>query len=501
MNLMKITAHSAFAIVVLLIIGFSFAIALSDNSITLSPKNKDSSKRVSVTDQSVIPVTGCMTLDKANRVYVLTKNIDATGAGTNCIKITSPGITFDGKGHKIYSKTFNGRGIYTNQENVDIKNINLDLKKVFEGISVESTTNVLIENVSIHTGFRGIILNSVSNSAITNSKINDNYINGYFEAIYLYQSDNNQIIGNQIVNNTQNFPEGGGIFMYSSNNNVIKNNLIKDFLLIPGPVIGFARGIFLHQSSSNLFVNNTLENIKEGEGGAGFGIGVTVEYGENNRFFDTIARKNGFGILVGSKSNQFIGGVLDSNNVGLSLSSSESNVFSDLEITNSSNQFGTQSNAGILLGSFLSNNTLSNIHVISFQSPDLMVYSNYQSESTIFENVELSSYSLVPEGPTLIINNANGEIKFLQSLSGTGSNFMNEIKIEQNKATIDASSNPGFDKPAQITLNSISLPYEPQSIRIMRNNQLCSSCNLISWNPEQMQAIFNVPGQGIYSIA
>src|SRR3989344_5146144 len=133
MNIMKITAHSAFVIVVLLIIGFSFAIALSDNSITLSPKNKDSSKRVSVTDQSVIPVTGCMTLDKENRVYVLTKNIDATGVMENCIKIASPGITFDGGGHKIYSKTFNGRGIYTNQENTNIKNINIDLKKVFEG--------------------------------------------------------------------------------------------------------------------------------------------------------------------------------------------------------------------------------------------------------------------------------------------------------------------------------------------------------------------------------
>ena len=98
--------------------------------------------------------------------------------------------------------------------------------------------------------------------------------------------------------------------------------------------------------------------------------------------------------------------------------------------------------------------------------------------------------------------NSNGEIKFLQPLTGTGSNFMNEIKVENNKATIDASSNPGFDKPAQVTLNlALSFSQDPVEIRVMRNNQVCNECQLISWNPQEMTAVFNIPGQGVYSIA
>src|SRR3989344_2007800 len=98
MNIMKITAHGTFVIVVLLIVGFSFAIALSDNSITLSPKNKDNSKRVSVTDQSVIPVNDCMVLDKPYRTYRQVGNIASHGTGS-CIKITAQGITFRSEEH------------------------------------------------------------------------------------------------------------------------------------------------------------------------------------------------------------------------------------------------------------------------------------------------------------------------------------------------------------------------------------------------------------------
>src|SRR3989344_3105361 len=339
MNIMKITAHGTFVIVVLLIVGFSFAIALSDNSITLSPKNKDNSKRVSVTDQSVIPVNDCMVLDKPYRTYRQVGNIASHGTGS-CIKTTAQGITFDGQGFAIQGNDWIQYGIYTNKPNTNIKNVNINLPHASEGIFVENTTTANIQNVRVKTGYRGITFQNVFNSLIEDSFVSDNAIDGYFYGISLIKGGQNTITNNKIMNNSANYPYAGGFFLSETQNNILKDNQISGLTLTPGPVPGFAYGVYLSKSENNLFVNTILEDIKEELGGAGAGIGISLEESSsNNKFLNTISQRNAFGIVLGGgsgtvKSNSFIGGLIDSNSVGISIYSSESNIISGIDVLN-----------------------------------------------------------------------------------------------------------------------------------------------------------------------
>jgi len=58
-----------------------------------------------------------------------------------------------------------------------------------------------------------------------------------------------------------------------------------------------------------------------------------------------------------------------------------------------------------------------------------------------------------------------------------------------------------FKEERGVELNLYFLFLHLVKNREMRNDQLCSNCNLISWNPQEGKAVFNVPGQGVYSVA
>jgi hypothetical protein len=416
---------------------------------------------------------------------------------TSCINITAPGITFHNERYVIHGDLPVQYGIYTNQPNTRIIGADVNLPLAAETISVKNTGNVLIQNAKVKTGYIGINLENVSMSSVINSEVRDNRIDGFFHGININGGGNNRILHNKVTNNSATFWYASGFSLVQSNDNLLIGNEVVDLEIIPGPIGGFAYGVNLIESKRNIFINSRFEKIREGLGGGGFGIAISLEHGsDENSFANTYIAENQVGISLGggaqsSVSNVFKGGNIRSNLLGLSIYSARNNHISDFAIENSSIY-------GIVLGNFISENTISDT-VVSMSGVDLYVY-EHENNGTLLENSVIRSYSFFFSGAPINIKNQYGEIRFMDRLNGSGQDLTQELQIMRNSAVIDASSNPGLDRPAKITLRNVLLPYEPNSISILNDGEVCRECQVISWDPKTMTAIFNVPGQGNYSL-
>ncbi|MCH7535757.1 MAG: right-handed parallel beta-helix repeat-containing protein, partial [Bacteroidetes bacterium] len=93
------------------------------------------------------------------------------------------------------------------------------------------------------------------------------------------------------------------------------------------------------------------------------------------------------------------------------------------------------------------------------------------------------------EGNLISFSDPNGEIRFLEGIFGMGSNLSNDVRIENNLATVESGAQPGFDKSANITL--YGLPDFENPI-ILRDGVPCdpSICSFDSF--EGGTAIFSV---------
>jgi parallel beta-helix repeat protein len=111
------------------------------------------------------------------------------------------------------------------------------------GITLESTYNVTIKNTKIIQFYDGIFLIESSNNTLLGNNITESDSCG----IYLHSSFYNNVSGNYITNSSY-----GGIYVRNSSNNIISGNNI-------GPNNG---GLFLYDSSNDnkIFHNNFINN-------------------------------------------------------------------------------------------------------------------------------------------------------------------------------------------------------------------------------------------------
>ena len=158
----------------------------------------------------------------------------------------------------------------------------------------------------------GIDLSGRSNVTITNMEIKGFLEHIWKGGIYLSQSSNNIIQGNNIVNNDC------GISLYSSSNNTISGNNIT---------ANTWHGISLHGSSNNTISGNSITESNR--------IGIWLWHSDYNSITRNNIKNNGNGFYLGKSSNYNIisGNNIANKNNGIDLWGSSDNTISKNNIT------------------------------------------------------------------------------------------------------------------------------------------------------------------------
>jgi len=234
-----------------------------------------------------IPVTNCMVLDQANKIYNQTANIENNAITSACINITAQNITFNCYGYYIKSNQ-PYTGIYSNQYNTTIKNCNISMgSESGEGIYLQGANNSYIFNNSLNGQFYGLALTSTQNTRIENIIANSNQDSG----IYLESSSNNTFTN--ITANSNPF----GIFLYkSANNNQLANITANS---------NSNDGITILSSNLNTFTNLKIDtNLDNSNDGA-----IYISFSNNSLFKNSnfaTTQTYIINLVSSSKNNTFL---------------------------------------------------------------------------------------------------------------------------------------------------------------------------------------------------
>jgi len=154
------------------------------------------------------------------------------------------------------------------------------IKNGTNGIQIFSKNNTIKNNLVIDNKFYGIILDSTYYNTIIRNNISNNG-----GGIGIWDSKDNVVIGNEIVNNTGNYVNFGIYLFESDFNNISKNFIsrspcnihlsVSNENIISHNVVskGYHRGIQLHFSNDNTISRNTISST--------FYVGLQIESRHN----------------------------------------------------------------------------------------------------------------------------------------------------------------------------------------------------------------------------
>ena len=114
-------------------------------------------------------------------------------------------------------------------------------------------------------------------------------------------------------------------------------------------------------------------------------------------------------------------------------------------------------------------------------------------------NQPILTYNFTGKGTSSLIveNTSTGKISFIGFITGNGTNFNNDVKIESNLVTINAATKPMFNKSATITLYNVPVFSDPVTYR---NDGECGSyCGTLTYSGNQVYT-FLVSGWSNYSV-
>jgi len=179
-----------------------------------------------------------------------------------------------------------------------------------KGIDLTGRSNVTIKNVRIKRFEIGIYLYESSNSGISGNNItnNDNY------GIYLYLSLNNTISGNNVTNNRD-----GILLTYSSNNTISENKITANYRYW---------GVRLESASNNNTIsrNNMTNND----------YALSLIDSSNNNIYGNNMTNNDYGFWIsGSSNNLLANNLVDGSQYGFYVTGSElSHYLHSIETSN-----------------------------------------------------------------------------------------------------------------------------------------------------------------------
>ena len=250
---------------------------------------------------------------------------------------------------------------------------------------------------------------------------------------------------------------GYGIFMNSTNSSTIYNNTILS---------SRNNSIVLNQSSNNNLTGNIVKN--------GLGAGIYLESSSvNNTVSNNSLESNLDGILAYGANSTFVNNTIESSTrYGIEIRG-EGNAFSEEHISSCGN-------SSIFLSDSLAVNT--NLSQMDVSDTDENAY-DLEINSTGANNTYLidfyfGNYSFAPGGNIVYFKNSLfGEIKFLQTINGSGTNLSNDVRIRNNSAVVESGNNIGLNRSAEIKLYGVEGLSAPQ---IKRGNVFCLS-TICTW--------------------
>ena len=406
--------------------------------------------------------------------YTLTSDIACPSTALN---IGSNDIILDCAGYSInysYNGADAGYGVNNSggYDNIIVKGCN-----IVEGspstnskyaIYFLDAGNGSIENNTITTSGifgRGVHFDSSSNSSVINNTISTTGTSGY--GLFFSSSSDNIAKNNTI---TTIGLTSVGVHFDSSSNLTVENNIITT----TGNIIPtlYTSGIHFYESSNSSAINNTITTT----GNGGYGLSFSSSS-------DNIAANNTINTSSGTVDSFYI------------YSMSLGNLFQNNNIIQSGRD-------GIRLhsfsGSFPENNNFTNNSFLSVTGYDLNIV-DAGIDETYLINQPISSYNFAGAGSKVYFkDNEFGELKYLEAISGTGTNLSSDIKIEDNIIGVNSSGHSGLNKSANLSFFGVGGFDE---IFALRDGLDCPSdiCGNIT-NISNIIYSFNVTGFSNYSI-
>ncbi|MBS3077001.1 hypothetical protein J4233_01885 [Candidatus Pacearchaeota archaeon] len=425
----------------------------------------------SYTVNSII-ISACRNITSPG-VYTLNQSLNSTGT---CITISADNVDLNGNGYNLTyftNDTVGGPAITAvGRQNLTVKNIVI----------------IGTDAVGWEEAASGIYFTRVNGSVIKNNSIKTTGGTNY--GIYLLYTNNTLIEGNT-VNTTGD--TAYVIVMIDSFKNEITNNSIY-FSGATGEGIDMNdNGLVNSPSLANTISYNYIQ-------------GTNLPYALVNIF-------QNFTII---SHNTFFGSRTTASVDGIALAASSGNI---TVINNSITLTGRKDHNGIEVAGdnhYIENNTINSSGIalqlvggsqVTFRNNTLIdngaIHLNITSEwknGTYLTDQKIANYSVLGVGSTLIVKDSVfGEIRFLQTVNGSGTNLTRDIQILNNSAFVNNNTAPiGFNKSANITLYSLSTAFSnPQ---ILKDGAACgSSCyNFTSLNAGTV--VFNASSWGNYSI-
>ena len=383
----------------------------------------------------------------------LTENYDLTSDLTcprTAINIKANNVVLDCHGHEITYATadISGNGINNSggYDYVTIKNC-----KIYEGAGETASKHAIrfgggaiggtIQNNTIETmgdSSRGISLTGSSNSNIlTRNTITTNCAAAF--GIYLYASTDSNITHNNITTSEE-YAYGISFASSSNSNNISYNNVTTTGSNNIGIWLSF---------SSNTLVRKNILNTSDTS------IYATSS-NSNNITNNTVTASGADGIYVAGTSNRLINNTVTSAGNGIQLNGA-------LQATVLTNSITASSDGMLLVGA--SNNNITSNTFGSVGGRDLYV-PFAGSNGNFFIDQRIRSYNISGAGSILYFKNSTaGQIKFLQAISGIGSDLGAVLKIQSNHIEVNSVAAPGLNKRANLTFYNPSFSGCPAAFR------------------------------------
>jgi len=321
-------------------------------------------------DGSIDPPTApIVTAD--NFTYTFTSNFSSDGDG---IVVERNNIVIDGAGCAV-----GGTGIEDSR-----------------GVCLYRTTNVTVQNMTIHFFYHGLYLHESS----CNSIVGNNLIANTKDAIRLFASSHNNVSENGVTGNRN----GVWIEEFSSNNTVFGNRITSCFV--------DAIRIWGACNNNTVFGNEVTANIHSG-------IWVCFDSYDNNVSCNNVVN-TGYGIMIGGSSygNAVIGNYITANVYAVILeeSSHDNAVLSNNVVANSD---------GIALDTTF-RNSVSNNNVTENVKSGILLY-------TAAYNNTISDNDITKNGDGLRIRHSSNNVFYHNSIA----NNTNQVFSENSTQTWD----------------------------------------------------------------
>ena len=316
-------------------------------------------------------------------------------------------LTIIGENHPVIDGELKGEIITITSDNVTVDgliiiNVGVSYTEDFAAIRVKKSKNFVIQNLVLEKLFFGIYLEKARDGKVYNNKI-------IGEAVQEYNSGNGiQLWYCRNIEIENNFVQGvrDGIYLEFSDNCTIKNNV---------STMNIRYGLHFMFSNNDVYQDNTFENN---------GAGVAVMFSKKIKMLNNVFKKNwgsaSYGLLLKEINDaEIIGNTFEKNTIGINIEGTNRINYKNNNFIR--NGWAMKVRGACYANKFYNNNFLYNSFDISYNSKlnDNEFDNNYWSNYTGYD-LDKDGIGDVPYRPvklfSYIVNRTPETIILLRSL-------------------------------------------------------------------------------------